>query len=241
VQLAASGRPLVYVTNNPGSTRAEFAARLTELGAPTDPSRILTSATATARVLAAEHPGAMVLSIGTESLGLELNDVGLQPITVAEFAGAASPAPAAVVVGGGGAGFDFDTLRVASTAAREGAELWATNIDPTYPSARGLVPGTGAIVAAIETASGVKAINVGKPEPLLFEQALELLGLDRERASAALMAGDTLHSDIAGAAGVGMRTALILTGRDGREDIAAAPIAPDHVFEDLAALTAALA
>ncbi len=65
------------------------------------------------------------------------------------------------------------------------------------------MPGTGAIVAAIEVASGVEAINVGKPEALMFEQALKLLGLDGERAGSALMAGDTLGSDIAGGAGGG--------------------------------------
>ncbi len=145
------------------------------------------------------------------------------------------------VVVGGGAGFDYEVLRVAASAVREGAELWATNKDPTYPTARGLVPGTGAIVAAIEVAGGAEALNVGKPEPGLFEQALELLGIDRPTAATALMAGDSLHSDIAGAAGAGMSTAFVTTGRDGRDDIAGAQIEPDLVFDDLQALAAELA
>ena len=199
---------------------------------------MLTSGAATAHVVAAEHPGAAVLSIGTDSLAREIEDCGLRAVTVAEIAAGSAPELEAVIVGGG-AGFDYETLRISADAAREGAALWATNIDATYPSTRGLVPGTGAIVAAIEYASGIEATNVGKPEPLMFEQALELLGLSPERAAAALMAGDTLGSDIAGAARAGMRTAFILSGRDGREQIEQAPAAPDYVFEDLAALAAA--
>lgn len=140
---------------------------------------------------------------------------------------------------GGGSGFDFEVLRIASAKVREGAELWATNKDPTYPTASGLTPGTGAIVAAIEVAAGTEALNVGKPEPGLFEEALEMLGVPPDRAAEVMMAGDSLHSDIAGAAGAGLRTAFVLTGRDSREDLAGAPVAPDFVFDDLAALAAA--
>ncbi len=235
--LRASGRPVAFVTNDPRSTREELAARLSELGAPTEPGAIVTSATATARRLAEERPGAQVLSIGTDSLARELGACGLQPRTPE-----ASPAAGVdAVVVGGGAGFDYELLRIAANAVREGAELWATNKDPTYPTARGLVPGTGAIVAAIEVASGTEAINVGKPEPALFEQALALLGVAPDAAGSTLMAGDSLHSDIAGGAGAGMHTAFVTTGRDDREDLARAPVAPDLVFDDLAALATALA
>jgi HAD superfamily hydrolase (TIGR01450 family) len=234
--LRESGRPLVFVTNDPRSTRAELAARLTELGAPTDAGEIVTSARAAAHALAEEHPGARVLSVGTPSLDRELFELGLDPLGPDHEAAAEPGAVAAVVVGGGGR-FDFDVLRIAAAAARGGAELWATNKDPTYPTANGLVPGTGAIVAAIEVASGTAARNVGKPESALFADAVGLLGVPPQRA---LMAGDSLHSDIAGAARAGLATALILTGRDAREDIASAPVKPELVFPDLAALAAAL-
>jgi len=238
VALGAGGRPLVFVTNDPRSTRAEHAARLTDLGAPTETSQVLTSGAATARVVAAEHPGAAVLAIGTNSLSREIADCGLRPVTIAEAEAEGAPELEAVIVGGG-AGFDYETLRISANAAREGAALWATNIDATYPSTRGLTPGTGAIVAAIEYASGVKATNVGKPEPLMFEQALAILGL-ADRPAAALMAGDTLGSDIDGGARAGMQTAFILSGRDDREHIGDYESEPDFVFADLAALAAAL-
>lgn len=238
-RLREGGRPLVFVTNDPRSTRSELAARLTELGAPADPAEILTSATAAAAALAHSSPGARALAIGTESLARELAEHGIDVVGQDELGDGRPDAEIAggidAVVVGGGAGFDYDLLRRTADVVRAGAELWATNKDPTYPTARGLVPGTGAIVAAIEVASGTSANNVGKPEPGLFREALAQLGVER-----ALMAGDSLHSDIAGAAAAGMTTAFLLTGRDGREDIGAAPTAPDLVFDDLAALAAAV-
>lgn len=227
--IVESGRPVVFVTNDPRSTREELAGRLLELGVSTAREDVLTSASAAAEAIAAHHPGASALAVGTESLVRELAEQGLEAVPLVDGARAD-----AVVIGGGGR-FDYDVLRIASEAAREGAELWATNRDPTYPTAGGLVPGTGAIVAAIEVASGRMARDVGKPQPGLFESALRHLGVER-----ALMAGDSLDSDIAGAAGAGMATALILTGRNDRDDLAGAATAPDFVFDDLAALAAEL-
>lgn len=239
-RLRDGGRPLIFVTNDPRSTRAELASRLTELGAPTEPAAIVTSAVAAAAAVAARQPGARALAIGTPSLARELAEHGIDVIGQEQIRdGAVAESVLAgveAVVVGGGAGFDYELLRDASTVVREGAELWATNKDPTYPTANGLVPGTGAIVAAIESASGRVAHNVGKPEPGLFVEALAQLGVER-----ALMAGDSLHSDIAGAASAGLTTAFVLSGRDGRDDIAAAPTAPDFVFADLAALAEAFA
>lgn len=219
----------MFVTNDPRSTRAELAEQLVAIGVTADPEDVLTSAVATAEAIAAAQPAARVLAVGTPSLGVELADRGLEPLPIED-----GVAVDAVVVGGG-ARFDQDVLRIASSAARDGADLWATNKDPTYPTANGLVPGTGALVAALEVASGVSARNVGKPEPTLFEAALRRLSCEQ-----ALMAGDSLHSDIAGAAGAGMATALILTGRDSRTDIDTAPHPPDHIFNDLSTLAAEL-
>ncbi len=226
VRLREAGMPVVFVSNDPRSTRTELAERLTEIGAPTDATQVLTSASASAQALARERPGATVMVVGTESLRRELEEAGLRAVGTADV-----DTGATVVLVGGGAPFDREVLHQASATARDGAEIWATNKDPTYPTPDGLVPGTGAIVAALEVASGVEARNIGKPEPELFLEATELLGCER-----ALMAGDSLGSDIAGAARAGMATALILTGKDAREGIAAAAVAPDHVFSDLAEL-----
>jgi 4-nitrophenyl phosphatase len=229
-RLRRGGRPVVFVTNDPRSTRDELARKLAAIGAPSDAAQILTSASATAQSLAAAAPGARVLAVGTESLRRELAECGLEPLAPGD------PGEVVAVVIGGGSRFDYEVLRIAADAVRGGAELWATNKDPTYPTAAGLVPGTGAIVAAIETASGVQARNIGKPERALFDAARERLGCERP-----LMIGDSLHSDVAGAAAAGMATALVLTGRDSREDVGRAPQAPDLIFASLEELALTLA
>lgn len=231
-RLRATGAGVAFVTNDPRSTREELAARLTEIGAPTNPDAVLTSASACAEQLADRMPGARVMALGTSSLTRELRRRDLDAVPVGP------DGDVAAVVVGGGAAFDYETLRWASAAVRGGAELWATNKDPTYPTAQGLVPGTGAIVAALEVASGVEAVNVGKPEPALFLGAAEHLGVEPARV---LMAGDSLLSDIAGAAEAGLATALILTGRDSTADIEAAPARPGRVYGTLAALAEELA
>ena len=135
------------------------------------------------------------------------------------------------MVVGGHAGFDYDQLRVATVAVRAGAELWATGRDATYPTPTGLLPGTGALVAAVETASERRARVAGKPEPPMFEAAKRRLAGDR-----IAMVGDTLDADIAGGARAGLATILVLSGRTDRVDLEQAEIQPDTVVADLAAL-----
>jgi HAD superfamily hydrolase (TIGR01450 family) len=228
-EIRAGGRATVFVTNDPRSTRLELAERLTQLGAETDPESVLSSASATAAALARERPGCRALVVGTGSLAAEVEAAGLESVAMEP------DAAADVVVVGGDPTFDFGKLRIATRAVRAGAELWATNRDPTYPTVDGLDPGTGSIVAAIETASGVRSRSIGKPEPGLFEAAAELLGGSRPA-----MVGDSLDSDVAGALGAGLGAILVLTGRSSREQADDADPAPDIVLDDLAALAAEL-
>jgi len=224
------GCPLVFVTNDPRSSRAELAARLGEIGVPTEPEAILTSARIAADAAARERAGGRVLVAGSAALADEHREAGLE---IAEFTPSAE---ASVVIVGGGWDLSSEQLAIAAGAVRAGAELWATNTDPTYPTPAGPAPGTGALVAALEVASGTRARVLGKPEPAIFEAALELLGCERP-----LMAGDSLRSDIAGAAAAGLSTALILTGHDTREGAEAAAVQPDLIYETLAALAEDLA
>ena len=227
--IRASGRAAIFVTNDPRSTRREFAERLTGIGVEAGPDAVLSVGSATAELLARDRPGASVLVIGTASLVSELEAAGLE-VVPARAGGRAD-----VVIVGGGPGFDYESLRIASRAVRAGAELWATGRDPTYPAADGLEPGTGALVAAVETASGVRARSIGKPEPGLFEAAVAHLGGRRPA-----MIGDSLDSDVAGAVRAGIGAILVLTGRSSRAELERAEPAPDLVFDDLAAVAAAL-
>lgn len=221
-RLRSSGR-VVFLTNDPRSTREEYAERLRGIGVETEVEDVLTSATAVAEAVAAEVPGAGVYVVGSAALRAELRVAGLEVV-----GGGDSSADAVVV--GGHSGFDFAELHEAMTAARAGAELWATNRDPVYPTATGLLPGTGAIVAAVETASGRTARVAGKPEPAMFEAARRRLRADRPA-----IVGDSLDSDIAGGAAAGFATILVLTGRATEADAERAPVRPDAVLPNLAA------
>jgi HAD superfamily hydrolase (TIGR01450 family) len=109
----------------------------------------------------------------------------------------------------------YDDIRIATLALRRGADFLATSRDPTYPMPEGFWPGTGAILAAVETASGREATLVGKPEPQLFLTAIERLGEGRT-----LVVGDRLASDIEAAKRAQLDGALVLTGDTSPEEAA---------------------
>jgi len=124
----------------------------------------------------------------------------------------------------------YEQLKRASLLIRAGAKFIGTNADATYPAPEGIIPGNGALLAAIETATGVKPIVVGKPEPILYRQALRRLNTPLE-ATAAL--GDRLDTDILGGIRAGMKTILVMSGVTTPEMLAASDCQPDWVFEDI--------
>jgi HAD superfamily hydrolase (TIGR01450 family) len=216
---ADAGDDVVYVTNNSMHYRADYVTRLADLGAPVAADRIVSAPRATALYIRERHPQVRrVLAVGASGLDRELRDVGLEVVN-AGFAAermaregidgvTAAGAPQAVV-----AGVDpqMTYLRLAAAAdcVRAGALFIATNRDPVYPIERGLRPGAGAIVSAIEVASGIAPLVIGKPEPLLMEEAAHAVGRD---ARDAIVIGDGLLTDFAAANAVGARTVLMLTG-----------------------------
>jgi glycerol-1-phosphatase len=224
--LRRRGRPVVFLTNDPRSTRQEYGERLGAIGVDADARDVLTSGAAVAEAIAAEWPGARVYVVGSEALRAELGAAGLVVVEGSEWS------PDAVAVGGY-SGFDFGDLREAMTAVRAGATLWATNRDPVYPTARGLLPGTGAVVAAVETASERTARVAGKPEAAMFEAARRRLGAEHPA-----IVGDSLDSDIAGGAAAGFVTVLVLTGRASRADVERSRASPDLVVQSLAEIAA---
>lgn len=228
-ELRARGVRLLFVTNDPRGSRAEYVAQLRDLGADVDEGEIVTSASTLASVLrGVARKRAYV--IGSPALKAELADAGL------ELLEGEAGRDAEVVAVGGHAGFDYAELRIAGQAVRRGALLYATGRDAVFPMPDGPWPGTGAVLAAVEAAAGKEAIVVGKPEPLIFEHARSLLA-DCKRVA---IVGDNLDSDIAGGKRAGLTTILVLTGTATRADLATARIRPDFVLPDLAALARAL-
>lgn len=227
--LLAAGKRLVFVTNNPGKHPAAYAERLREMGVEVSAERIVTAGMVAARLAgeaAGDGGGAFV--IGGPALKEMVAATGARVLEgeAAEEAG--------VVVVSGHRGFDYGELLTAKRALDRGAALFATSHDPTMPFPGGEVPGTGAILAAVETASGRQAEIAGKPERHLFEMAKETVGVDGPVA----MVGDRVSSDIVGGAGAGLETILVLSGTTTPEQAVAADPAPDFVLDDLAGLLA---
>lgn len=220
--LRQRGIRFVLATNNSSRTEAQYAERLASYGAPIALDEIVTSAGATAEHLATLVPaGAPVYAIGLDGVRQALTQRGF---VLSEANGAA-----AVVVG-----IDwhltYAQLKRATLLIRAGARFIGTNPDATYPAPEGIIPGNGALLAAIETASGVKPIVVGKPEPILYRQALQRLGTLPE-ATAAL--GDRLETDILGGIRAGLKTILVMSGVTTPELLSASAYRPDWVFEDI--------
>ena len=227
--LIESGKEIVFVTNNPGRPPATYAERLREAGVPVADDRIVTAGVATAR-LAAEvvGAGATAFAIGAPAFHATVAAAGLRLLEGEDGRGADA------VLVSGHRGFDYEELLTATLALQAGARLFATSHDPTLPMPGGAWPGTGSILAAVETASGARAEIGGKPERHLFDQARALIG-DAERVA---MVGDRVSSDIEGGRRAGLATILVLSGASSRQEAAAADPPPDLVLDDLAALLA---
>jgi 4-nitrophenyl phosphatase len=246
---AARGDDVVYVTNNSMHYRADYVARLSAMGAPITPDRVVSSARATALHIVNHEPGIRrVLVVGAGGLERELRDVGLDVVTAGHAATrmhqegvdgwTAAGAPDAVV-----SGLDptFTYLRMAAAAdcVRAGARYIATNRDPVYPTERGLRPGAGSIAAALEATTGVTPLSIGKPAPPLLESAAEAVG---RMPGEAVMIGDGIGTDLAAARAVGARCVLMLTGITSRAEVEALPAdaRPDAIAADASELAAAL-
>jgi glycerol-1-phosphatase len=227
--LLAAGKGIVFVTNNPGREPAEYAERLASIGVEVGPERIVTAGIVAARLAAAAAgESGPVFVIGAPALKRLVAGAGAQVVETEEAAAAAA------VLVSGHRDFDYAELAAAKRALDAGAALFATSRDPTLPMPGGELPGSGAILAAVETASGRRAEIGGKPERHLFELALQRIG-GAERVA---MVGDRLSSDIAGGHAAGLATILVLSGTSS-EDLTSADPAPDFVLPDLAALLSA--
>jgi glycerol 3-phosphatase-2 len=225
--LLDAGKEIVFVTNNPGRPPATYAERLCEAGVPVADDRVVTAGVVTAH-LAAERAGAgsPAFVIGAPAFHETVAAAGLRPLEGENGRGAET------VLVSGHRGFDYEELLTATLALRGGAVLFATSRDPTLPMPGGAWPGTGSILAAIETASGARAEIGGKPERHLFEQARASIG-DARRVA---MVGDRIASDVEGGRRAGLETILVLSGASTREEAEGAEHPPDLLLQDLSGL-----
>ncbi len=226
--LKRDGKLVTFLTNDPRRTAHEYAEKLRRMGVETEMGDVVTSGMAIAYHIKSEF-GELgkkkAYVIGSKSLKEEIDLIGLKIVSGEEAK------TADFVILGSHPEFHYEEMKLATIAIRNGALFYATNRDPFYPSSEGMVPATGAMVAAIEVASGRTAIVAGKPEIIMFEVALTE-NLHKERNKIVII-GDRLDTDIAGGKNAGISTILALTGSTKEKDIAESDIKPDYVIRNL--------
>ncbi|MBE0439731.1 MAG: HAD family hydrolase [Gammaproteobacteria bacterium] len=235
--------PFVLATNNASLTQQQYVDKLANMGVSVAIDEILTSSMATARYLVTHLPPEMrrAFVIGEQGLRQPLLDAGFfltELYQVNQPDKGILDQGADIVVSGLDRQLTWDKLATATLNIKAGAHFFATNADTTLPTELGDVIGNGGTIAALEAATGVKPTSIGKPQPILYEQALELLGSTRERTIAI---GDRLDTDILGAVNAGMRSILVLTGISTRNDIERVEYQPTWVMADITEITRTLA
>ena len=222
--------PHAFITNNAGRTPLEYAQKLTDMGAPVEAERVLTSSLVTAAHLAeTSSPADRVFMIGGPGLREALDGAGL--VRTEDFT------DATVVVVGIDRELTYEKLARAALALGRGARFLGTNADRSFPSERGIEPGAGALLAALETACGVTPRVFGKPQPDLFHQGLRMLGTAAERTA---MIGDRYETDIVGAHGVGMLTIAVTSGVGSKDELQKRNPPPHFIFASVLELWRAL-
>jgi 4-nitrophenyl phosphatase len=223
------GLKVALATNNATRTVDEYLQKLVGFGVTLAPWQIITSSLATADTLANEFPdGGAVFVVGENGIQRTLEERGFRPIIDPQ-----DETKVVAVVTGMDRFVSYQKLRRATLHIRAGVPFYGTNPDRTFPTPAGLVPGAGSILAAIEAATDVKPIIIGKPQTAMMRMALEKLGTTPEES---LVVGDRLETDIAAGQAAGCKTALVLSGVSTREQAENFQPAPDIITEELGKL-----
>jgi 4-nitrophenyl phosphatase len=212
----------ILATNNSTRTPQDYAAKLERMGVKVSPEEVLVSGQATARFLAREYPrGTRVHVFGMPALKQAMTDEGF----------VLADEDVQLVVASMDREVTFEKLKRATLLIRGGARFIATNLDPTNPTEEGLLPGTGAMIAALETASETKPQPIGKPEPTMYQLAMEQMKAVPETTAAI---GDRADTDILGGKRAGITTICVLSGSSDRAE--AEVYEADMIFDDIAHL-----
>jgi 4-nitrophenyl phosphatase len=226
--LDARGVGYACITNNASMTPEQYEEKLGAMGIAMPAARVVTSAIATGRALRAEYPrGTRVFIVGMR---------GLRDALLADGHFVEDDVLPELVVQGADFELTYATLRRAALFIRGGARYIATNPDKTFPAEEGLIPGAGAVMAALVAATDTTPTVIGKPAPAMFHVAAEMLGASP---ATTLVIGDRLDTDIAGAVAAAMPSAMVLTGVSTAQEAEDGPVRPDAIFADLPELLAA--
>lgn len=234
--------PFVLATNNASLTQQQYIDKLSAMGVSVSADEVLTSSMATATFLRENLPDSKkrVFVIGEDGLKQPLEAEGFvltDLYQVNQPDKGITDKGADIVVSGLDRTLTWDKLATATLNIRAGALFYATNADTTLPTELGEVIGNGGTLAALEAATGVKPVSIGKPEPILYQQALKLLGTHEGNTIAI---GDRLNTDILGAVNAGIRSIMVLTGVSSLADVETVDYKPTWILKDLEAVTEAL-
>ncbi len=222
----------VLATNNALKTPDQYVSKLASMGVRVAHDEIIGSGLAAALYLKQHaRPGARVFPIGGDGVRQALINNGFQLVGLYEK-------NADYVVCGMDHELSWDKIATATLNIREGAHFIGTNPDTSLPTEHGLTHGNGAILAALQTATGVAPFIIGKPEPIMYRIAMERL---KANAAETVAVGDRLDTDILGAVRTGIRSILVLTGASRREHLAQMDYEPTWVMQDIREITALLA
>ncbi len=216
-QLQTANIPFMFLTNNSERSPRDLVAKLGHLGIKVSWRNFYTAAHCTADFLIRQRPRSSAFVIGEGGLLLALQEAGIAFDSIK---------PDYVVVGEGRL-FNFELMEKAMRFMEKGSQLVATNPDTWCPTDAGPRPGTGALAALLESATGKKAYYLGKPNPFMFLMARSRLGL---HTAETIMIGDTMETDIRGAVELGLQAYLVLTGSTTKEMLVNYPYSPTQVF-----------
>lgn len=225
LKLRELGKRVIFLSNNPTKDPAMYAEKLTKLGLETPEGEIVNTVVTMTQWLLQNHPDATIFPISEEPLKNSLREAGIKM--------SEEPEEIDIVIASYDRGFEYRKLQIAFDAIwfHERARLVTTNPDRycPFPGGRG-EPDAAAIVGAIEGCTGAKCeVNVGKPDPIMLETIMGVVGLDAEDC---IMSGDRLYTEIRMANDAGMPSAVVLTGETKAEDLEGeTEVLPDYTLE----------
>ncbi|MGM7681021.1 TIGR01457 family HAD-type hydrolase [Cytobacillus sp. Hm23] len=212
--------PYLFVTNNSSRTPAQVAQKLRDFDIPATEEQVFTTSMATANYISEQKEHASAYVIGEEGIQTALTDQGIE---------LKDNKPDFVVVGIDRS-INYEKLALGCLAVRDGATFISTNGDIAIPTERGLLPGNGSLTSVITVSTQVDPIFIGKPEKIIVDQALKVLGVPKENT---LMVGDNYDTDILAGMNAGMDTLLVHTGVTTKELLKGYKQQPTHVINTL--------
>ena len=224
-RIRARGLKFIFATNNGTRTPDQYMERLASLGVQVEAWQIVTSALGVANMLTKKFPrGSKIFVIGEDGVREALRAEGFEVLSVED-----APQAQAFVFGIDRS-VSFQKMAEATLLIRRGIPFYATNPDKTFPTPRGEIPGAGAWISTLVTATEVEPIYAGKPFPFMMELSIERLGTKKEDT---LVVGDRLETDIAAGQAVGCPTAVVLSGVSTRQQAEAWRPSPSIIAESL--------